>query len=124
MSLSQNLSETLEQKADRMYMAFVLRSYELLLTRMLPQASVETIKEVAALAEKAMTEVPDLTMHAELKDKVYNLCPLSKENAISLHDTVCRFAPNIAGAIAHKGNDIIRGIYSGDDFFNEIPIGG
>ena len=117
-------NETPAQKADRMFKAFVIRCYEILLTRMLPAAPAETLQEVATLAEQAMTEVPELSMHEALRTKVYNLFPLSEANAKSLHETVCRFAHNITGALAHKGQEIVDGTYTADSFFNEVPVGG
>ena len=116
--------ETLDQRADRMNKAFIIRAYQLLLTRMLPQNSAESILEVAQLAEQAMTEVPELSMHEGLRDKTYALCPLSEANAKALHETLCRFAPNVIGALVQKGMEIVNGAYTGDDFINTVPIGG
>ncbi len=111
------INETLDQRADRMNKIFIIDCYVLLLTRILPNEKEENIKPVAELVEKAMTEVPDLTMHEELKDKVYALCPLSEDNAIALHTAICSFAPNVMGALLQKGMAIVDGSYSAEDFF-------
>ncbi len=115
--------ETLSQKADRMNKEFITRCYELLLKKMLPQASAEALSEVSVIAEQAMTEVPDLSMHEVLRDKAYALCPMSEEQAKMLHSCVCRFAPNVMGVLMQKGMEIVNGEYTADDFFNQFGQG-
>lgn len=113
------IKETPEQIADRMNKVFVIRCFELLILRMLPNCSLSVITPVAEVAEQAMTEVADLRSHSELKDKLYNLCPLSEENAKTLHSTVCCFASNIMGVLMQKGQEIVNGTYTAEIFFNQ-----
>ena len=110
--------ETPEQHADRMNQSFVIRCFELLMIQMLPSTNVDEIQEVAKVAEHAMTKVTNLIEYEDLRNKLYSLCPLNEGQAKALHVVVCNFAPNIVGAIVHKGQEIANGTYTAEVFFS------
>ena len=107
------------EEVDAKYKQFVIHCFELLLMKMLPHSSINDITPVAEAVEQSMTEVVDLSSHIELRDKLYALCPFSKENAKTLHMTVCCFAPNIMGVLMQKGIEIVKGTYTPEIFFSQ-----
>lgn len=107
------------EEVDAKYKQFVIRCFELLLTKMLPHSNISDLASVAEVVEQSMTEVPDLTLHDGLRDKLYSLCPFSEENAKTLHMTVCCFAPNVMGVLMQKGIEIANGTYTPEIFFSQ-----
>lgn len=114
------LDETKEQRADRKNKEFVIACYVLLLTRMLIIANVDKVKAVAEKAEAAMTKTTNIATDMDLREAVDDMLEnIDHVQPVTLLFSIARFAQNIMGVLAYRGELIMDGTYTAEDFFKE-----
>lgn len=104
-------------EADKKNTTFVVSCMEIQLKKMFPLVDDERITEVAVIAEKAMTKFEDILESDELARKLGEIAE-DIDHSEAAHQVLSRFAPNIMGALVHKGPEILDGTFTAQAFFD------
>lgn len=104
-------------EVDEKFKAFAIRCFEIQLGKMYLGVDANKLKDVATVAEQAMTETPVIHAHPSLRIQVSNIAVNDKQIIELTMQTLTSLSANIMGAFAHKGPEIMEETYTPEIFF-------
>lgn len=105
------------EEVDVKFKAFAIRCFEIQLSKMYLGIDANKLKDVATVAEQAMTETPVIHMHHGLRAQVLAIAGNDQQITELTMQTLTSLSATIMGALVHKGPEIMEDTYTAEIFF-------